>query len=355
MACRQDAHARLSRPHQLRKANSLQPGVIVVYNRYHFSVMRSPRNLTDVTDVCTDCYARGLPAMTNTVPPHSDIIAKRQVRAAFIAGLRQRCRQMYPLVFIVDHCPRATRAAAAPVCTRQHRRIVSCGPQDRSMHLAEDILSALPDLYTPEQIYSANINPRVVHALQGLGIAAVSCSCACLFLQRYSGIVRRLGGFAAAMPDVWGGFDCGAHRVVTLMLREKMLADAGALVMFNACDRYERVQRRGMIRIRDGVYCTGFTCVLHMYAYTRASRSLRIRVAARWFGNTAEHLPAEFRVFHSDVCLVAEGEQKDGFTKKKNHVKMGHPAECPEAYGACMQTFVTWCAANRIAVAMNNS
>ena len=76
------------------------------------------------------------------------------------------------------------------------------------------------------------------------------------------------------MPDVWGGFATGARRVLECLLRERMLAPT-ALVLFNACDRSERLKKRDQLRIRDDVHAS-VRAIAKEYGYDATAMSLPV-------------------------------------------------------------------------------
>ena len=173
--------------------------------------------------ICTDCVKRVLKKVGVT-KTYSNISAKRAVRNAFINRV-QNLAGRFVLLFIIDHCP-----GVCVVCVTQspptlatvrrlqpHTRFLFGGVPfegDRCVHLSEDLLS-LPNI-SPEQIYSANVDERVVSGLKQVGLVHVHRMCACVFLSRYANTIRALGngpslltnewpppGFGAVMPDVW--------------------------------------------------------------------------------------------------------------------------------------------------------
>lgn len=209
-----------------------------------------------------------------TTPVYSDVAAKRRVRDAFVAFVRD-CDQPRPLLLIVD--------AWLPL-----------SPDDttRGSFLCEDLLRAIPGL-SPEQIFSPNVDAAVVQALRRLDMPHVANECCCEFLRRRTGTIRAMGGFAACMVDVWGGFARGARRPIEWMASEQMLDTTGphgAGVMFCASDRYGRAVAGDVLQARDDVqhqlhrevlYANGYVALPFPYRHPVSySRTMQVHACS---------------------------------------------------------------------------
>lgn len=141
--------------------------------------------------VCTVCNARDLPSRVGHTPAYSDVTAKRRLREAFVAFVRDHAGPS-PLVLVVD--------AWLPLTEHD---------PSQGTYLTEDLLAGVPGL-SPERILSPNVDPTVVEDLRHrCGLAHAANRCCCLFLERRRDTIRALGGFGACMLDVWGGFEHG--------------------------------------------------------------------------------------------------------------------------------------------------
>ena len=108
-----------------------------------------------------------------------------------------------------------------------------------------------------------------MHDVRRLGIVNADLTCACLFWEQQRDAIRALGGIAAFLPDVWGGYDHGAGPLLRRIAGDGGLAAAhGCCVMFaasaeglhraqgvsGAVNAHERVQRG----LRDDLAAAGY-------------------------------------------------------------------------------------------------
>lgn len=149
------------------------------------------------TVVCDRCHAQQLLNRVGRTPAWSDVEAKRRVRRAFVDFVRD-CGLAAPLLLVVDHW--------LPLSAED--------PGRGGTFLSQELL-ALPNV-RPYQIFTPNVDPEVVGRLEALGLLHARRLCCCLYLEAYEECIRRLGngngdgchgGFAAAMVDVWGGYE----------------------------------------------------------------------------------------------------------------------------------------------------
>lgn len=106
-----------------------------------------------------------------------------------------------------------------------------------------DLIAAGAD---PRRIWSPNVKPEVVTALQSIGIIHAEECVALMYVERRIDDIRAAGGLHLAFVDVHGGYEQGAGPLVELLADFRLMAflpevnydgDGGAFLCFAASSR----------------------------------------------------------------------------------------------------------------------
>ena len=190
------------------------------------------------------CHTRLQRKVDEDVPAHSIVAAKRAQRRYALEYLVRHGARGCAVIFVDDRLP------------------VLCCTTGTSTYFAEDVLAdaVLAGRITPDQLFSPNINPRVVADLKALGLVFTDVMCLHLYIQRCSAIIRdRYNGAVLVWADVWGSFADGAGPMLELSVKLRLFEPrlGGCLVMCAVSDRNERSQGRTVAEVMDEIRMWG--------------------------------------------------------------------------------------------------
>ena len=174
--------------------------------------------------------------LISSLPPHSNVSAKRMHRQWAIKYVLQHPAARPALLYLDDRLPCAD------------------DPDVEYTYFTDEVLAT--GRIQTHQLFSPNLKISVVEDLKQRGLVNVDHCCACLFIQRYASLLRDMcGGVVLAFLDVWGGYQTGARPLLEMSLSLRLLNPSGCMVTFAASDRHARAQGQTSVATYAKVQC----------------------------------------------------------------------------------------------------